>query len=203
MTPAERRRVADHESGHALVALALPMADPVERVSIIARSIGALGTTIQVPRDERHVITERELETRVTVLLGGRAAEELILGEVSTGAHDDLGRATTIVREMVTRFGMSRHLGLPALTRTSGVPMLGQMHEERLCSERTIREIDEEIRERMAELYMRAKQILSARPEGLTAAAEALMAKETLTGDELVEIAANAAPPLSRGSSAA
>src|SRR5262249_44543283 len=115
MTPAERRRVAYHESGHALVARALPDADPVDRVSIIARTIGALGTTVQVPRDERYVMTEHELETRVTVMLGGRAAEEIALGDISTGAHDDLGRATALLREMVARFGMSKHLGLSAL----------------------------------------------------------------------------------------
>src|SRR4051794_15916334 len=153
MSPAERRRVAYHEAGHALAAMALPEADPVERVSIVARTVGALGTTIQVPRDERYVMTERELEARVVVLLAGRAAEALALGEVSTGAHDDIGRATAIVREMVTRLGMSRRLGLPTLARTVGAPLLGVTQEERFCSESTAREIDEEVRERMGDLY--------------------------------------------------
>jgi cell division protease FtsH len=188
MTPEERRRVAYHEAGHALVALALPRADPVERVSIVARTIGALGTTLQVPRDERHVITEQEIETRVTVMLGGRAAEELAFGEVSSGAHDDLGRATLLVREMVTRLGMSRRLGLAALTRTVGAPMLGMSQEERLCSDATAREIDQEVRERLAEMYLRAKQLLHGRRGALEAAAEALLARETLTGEELAAI---------------
>jgi cell division protease FtsH len=195
MTPDERRRVAYHEAGHALVALALPAADPVERVSIVARTIGALGATIQVPRDERHIITEQEIESRVAVMLGGRAAEEIALGEVSSGAHDDLGRATALVREMVTRLGMSRRLGLPALTRNVGSPLLGVTQEERLCSETTAREIDEEIRERLGELYLKAKQILLARREGLEAAAEALIARETLSGEELSRIAAAASGP--------
>ncbi|MDI1442946.1 ATP-dependent zinc metalloprotease FtsH [Polyangium sp. 6x1] len=188
MTPGERRRVAVHESGHALVALALPEADPVERVSIVARAV-SLGVTIQVPRDERHVLTETELEARVMVLLGGRAAEELCDGSPSTGAHDDLGRATAIVREMITRFGMSRRLGLPALTRNVGAPLLGLTQEERLCSDETAREIDEEVRDRLAELFGRARALLEGQRAGLQAAAEALLERETLTGAELKRVA--------------
>ncbi|XXX77884.1 ATP-dependent zinc metalloprotease FtsH [Sorangium sp. So ce134] len=190
MTAEERRRVAYHEAGHALVALALPAADPVERVSIVARTIGALGVTIQVPRDERQLVTEQEIESRVTVMLGGRAAEEIALGQVSSGAHDDLGRATALVREMVTRLGMSRRLGLPALSRNVGAPMLGVIQEERTCSEETAREVDEEVRERLGEMYLKAKQLLVDRREGLEAAAEALVVKETLRGEELAQIAA-------------
>ncbi|MGK3974716.1 ATP-dependent zinc metalloprotease FtsH [Sorangium sp. So ce118] len=190
MTAEERRRVAYHEAGHALVALALPAADPVERVSIVARTIGALGVTIQVPRDERQLVTEQEIESRVTVMLGGRAAEEIALGQVSSGAHDDLGRATALVREMVTRLGMSRRLGLPALARSVGAPMLGVLQEERTCSEETAREVDEEVRERLGEMYLKAKQLLADRREGLEAAAEALVLKETLRGEELERIAA-------------
>ncbi len=192
MTPAERRRVAVHEVGHALVAHALPEADPVERVSIVARAI-SLGVTIQVPRDERHVLTETELEARVMVMLGGRAAEELCHGEPSTGAHDDLGRATAVVREMITRFGMSRRLGLSALTRTVGAPLLGVMQEERMCSDETAREIDEEVRDRLDELYGRAKALLEGRRSSLRAAADALLARETLTGAEFGRIADEAA----------
>jgi cell division protease FtsH len=188
MTPEDRRRVAYHEAGHALVALALPEADPVERVSIVARAI-SLGVTIQVPRGERPVMTEEELTTRLLVMLGGRAAEELVLGEVSTGARDDLGRATALLREMITRFGMSRRLGLPALTRTAGSPLLGVTQEERICSETTAREIDEEVRDRLAELYQRAKVILGDRRESLEAAAEALIVRETISGEELGRIA--------------
>jgi len=191
MTPTERRRVAVHEAGHALVALALPEADPVERVSIVARAV-SLGVTIQVPRDERHVLTESELEARVMVLLGGRAAEELSHGSPSTGAHDDLGRATFIVREMITRFGMSRRLGLAALTRNVGASLLGISQEERMCSDETAREIDEEVRDRLAELFGRARAVLEGRRASLQAAADALLARETLTGAELARIAEEA-----------
>jgi len=199
MTPEERRRVAFHEAGHALVALALPSADPVERVSIVARTIGALGVTIQVPRDERHIITEQEIESRVTVLLGGRAAEETALGEVSSGAHDDLGRATALVREMVTRLGMSRRLGLPSLARNVGSPLLGVMQEERLCSEDTARMIDEEVRERLGELYLKAKEILQGKRDGLEAAADALIERETLSGEEIERVAGAARWKLTAG----
>ncbi len=192
MTPAERRRVAYHEAGHALVALALPDADPLERVSIVARTIGALGVTIQIPRDERRILTEGELTTRVTVILGGRAAEEISLGEISTGAHDDLGKATAILREMVTRLGMSRKLGLPTLTRTVGAPLLGTTQEERLCSEDTARQIDEEVRERITELYRAAKRLLEEQRGALSVVAEALIARETLSGEEVVQLVTHA-----------
>jgi cell division protease FtsH len=202
MTAAERRRVAYHEAGHALVALALPDADPLERVSIVARTIGALGTTIQVPRDDRRIFTAGELTTRVTVILGGRAAEEIALGEISTGAHDDLGKATAILREMVTRLGMSRTLGLSTLTRTVGSPLLGTTQEERLCSEDTARGIDEEVRGRITELYEAAKRVLAERRGALEVAAEALLARETLSGEELAQIVKRT-PPREVASSAA
>jgi cell division protease FtsH len=112
---------------------------------------------------------------------------------VSPGAHDDLGRATLIMREMITRLGMSRKLGLPALTRVVGAPMLGQTTEERIHSEATAREIDEEVRQRMGELYDRAKRILADRRSELEAAADTLIARESMTGDELARIAADAA----------
>ncbi len=202
MTAAERRRVAYHEAGHALVALAFPDADPVERVSIVARTIGALGMTVQVPRDDRRIFTEGELTTRITVILGGRAAEELSLREISTGAHDDLGKATGMLREMVTRLGMSRKLGLPTLTRTVGSPLLGTTTEERLCSEDTAREIDEEVRERLTELYDAARRILDRRRGALESVAEALLARETLSGEEVAQLAA-AAPARELAPSAA
>jgi cell division protease FtsH len=196
MTPAERRRVAYHESGHAICALSLPGADPVERVSIVARTIGALGTTIQVPRDERHVATEEELLTRVTVLLAGRAAEEIALGDVSSGAHDDIGRATSILRDMITKLGMSKRLGLSTLARDVGAPMLGMHQEERLCSERTAGEIDDEVRERIEDAYRRAKAVLGARRSALEEATDALGAKETLSGEELGAILRKLEPGL-------
>jgi cell division protease FtsH len=158
--------------------------------------------TIQVPRDERRILTEGELSTRVTVFLGGRAAEEIALGEISTGAHDDLGKATALLREMVTRLGMSRRLGLPTLTRTVGAPLLGTTQEERLCSEDTARQIDEEVRERITELYEVAKQLLDKQRGALSVVAEALIAKETLNGEEVAQLVARAQEPAPASSAA-
>jgi cell division protease FtsH len=114
LNPQERERVAYHEMGHALTALALPGADPVHKVSIIPRGIGALGYTIQRPTEDRFLLTRAELEVRIAVLLGGRAAEKLIFGDLSTGAADDLAKATDIARDMITRYGMDEALGYVA-----------------------------------------------------------------------------------------
>jgi cell division protease FtsH len=111
MSPFERRVIAFHEMGHALVALSIPGSDPVHKVSIIPRGIGALGYTIQRPTDERYLMTREELENKIAVLLGGRAAEKLVFDEVSTGAADDLAKATEIARSMVARYGMDETLG--------------------------------------------------------------------------------------------
>src|SRR5205807_3961312 len=107
----ERDIVAHHEIGHALVASSLPQADPVHKVTIIPRGVGALGATYQLPLEDRYLLTRSELEDRIAVLLGGRAAEEVVYGEISTGAHNDLERATEMARLMVMQYGMSEHLG--------------------------------------------------------------------------------------------
>lgn len=111
LNPKERETVAHHEMGHALVALALPETDPVHKISIIPRGIGALGYTLQRPTEDRFLMTRTDLEHKIVVLLGGRAAEKLVFGELSTGAADDLARATDIARDMITRFGMDEGLG--------------------------------------------------------------------------------------------
>ncbi len=111
LNPKERETVAYHEMGHALVALALPGTDPVHKISIIPRGIGALGYTLQRPTEDRFLMTRSDLEHKIAVLLGGRAAEKLVFGELSTGAADDLARATDIARDMITRFGMDEGLG--------------------------------------------------------------------------------------------
>ena len=126
MNTKEREIVAYHETGHALVAEALPHVDPVHRVSIIPRGIGSLGYTMQLPTEDRYLMTKTELEERMSVMLGGRVAEELHFGEISTGAHNDLERASETVRQMVCRFGMSETLGpvtAAALAAPLGVPV--------------------------------------------------------------------------------
>jgi cell division protease FtsH len=182
----ERRTVAYHELGHALVALSLPGADPVHKVSIIPRGVGALGYTIALPTEDRYLMTAEELENKMTMLLGGRAAEQLVFGEISTGAADDLMKATDIARSMVTRYGMEEKLGQVALETQPG-PYLGLPIEGggRRFSEDTAREIDVAVRERIDRSYQKALEILRRRRAELESLAAKLLEKETLTAEEL------------------
>jgi cell division protease FtsH len=186
LNPDERRRVAYHELGHALVALSIPGADPVHKVSIIPRGVGALGYTMQRPTEDRFLLTAAELKGRMAVLLGGRAAEDLVFGEISTGAQDDLMRATEIARGMVTRYGMAEQLGEVAYeTETSrflGLPIEGG---GRRFSEATAREIDLAVKDLVAEAHERAKAILAERRGELDRLAEVLLERETLGPEDL------------------
>jgi cell division protease FtsH len=186
LNPKERQVVAYHELGHALVALTLPGADPVHKVSIIPRGVGALGYTLQRPTEDRFLMTIEELENKMTVLLGGRAAEQLVFGEISTGAADDLMKVTEIARSMVTRYGMDPALGQAALETERGT-FLGQPIEGggRRFSEDTAREIDLAVRQRIDQAYQKAIDILRARRGELEGLAKKLLEKETLTADEL------------------
>jgi cell division protease FtsH len=186
LNPKERKVVAYHELGHALVALSLPGVDPVHKVSIIPRGIGALGYTLQTPTEDRFLMSTEELENKMAVLLGGRAAEELIFGEISTGASDDLIRATDIARSMVTRYGMDEKLGQAAYETERG-NYLGLPSEGggRRFSDDTAREIDVAVRDRIERAYGKAKDILRARRGEHEALAKKLLEKETLTADEL------------------
>ncbi len=190
MTEGERRRVACHESGHALVALTVPHADPVHRVTIIPRSIGALGATLQLPTDERYLMTKSELLDRIAVMLGGRAAEEILEGDVSTGAQNDLERATEMARQMITRFGMGEALGLASYGGAQsryleGVPDLSP----RSYSEETARAIDTEVRAILEAQRERTLGILRERRGELDAMVARLLEKETLERTELEAIA--------------
>ncbi|MHB8416580.1 MAG: ATP-dependent zinc metalloprotease FtsH [Myxococcales bacterium] len=188
MTEEERRRVAYHESGHALVALSLDHADPVHRVTIIPRSIGSLGATLQLPTQDRYLVTGEELRDRLSVMLGGRTAEELIFQDGSTGAQDDLERATETARQMVCRFGMSESLGPIAFG--DGAERAEQFGAPRPYSEETGRAIDGEIRRLIEEAHGRARQILRDRRLALEALAKRLLAAETLERPELEAIVA-------------
>ena len=182
----EREVVAYHEMGHALAAANLPGTDPVHKVSIIPRSIGALGYTLQRPTDDRFLITMRELKDRMVVLLAGRAAEQIVFGEVSTGAADDLAKVTDIARQIVTRFGMSEALGQAVLERKSQT-YLGEQTigvREKDYSEQTAREIDLAVKKLIDDAYIRAKEILSERRGLLDQGARLLLEKETLTPDD-------------------
>jgi len=189
----EKERVAYHEVGHTLVALSVPNADPVRRVSIIPRSIGALGHTLQLPGKDRYLQTEPELEDRIAVLLGGRGAEDLVYGGVvSTGASDDLSRASEMARQMVTRFGMSGRLG----NVTYGVPQearylkLPFAPEEKNYSERIAEQIDDEVRRIIDQQYDRVKSLLTSRRSDLNLIATTLLRKETLEREELEKLLA-------------
>jgi cell division protease FtsH len=177
--------VAHHELGHALVAAAQPGCDPVHKISIIPRGIGALGYTIQRPTDDRYLMTREELEAKMAVLLGGRAAERLVFEHLSTGAADDLSKATDIARNMVTRFGMVPELG-PAAYETEPAGFLpGVVTSRRLYGEETAREIDVAIRALLESSEQRAHRILEANRELLVEGARELLARETLSQDDL------------------
>jgi len=185
LNPREREIVAHHEMGHAVVASALPGTDAVHKISIIPRGIGALGYTIQRPTEDRYLMTREELENKMAVLLGGRAAEHVIFGHLSTGAADDLSKATDIARNMVTRFGMGRPLG-PVTYESEPNSFLGPMAgTTRLYAEETAREIDVAVREIVDAAFERARAILTRNRPILEEGAKALLAKETLADAEL------------------
>jgi cell division protease FtsH len=191
LNPMERERVAHHEVGHALVALALPGAQVVQKISIIPRGVAALGYTLQLPTEERFLMTKSELENKIAALLGGRVAEEIIYQEVSTGAQDDLVKATDIAKSMVKTYGMSSALGGVSFDGArQPVFWPGGQAAPAEYSEATAREIDCEVRAILDAQYARATAILGERREALRAAASALLATETMTGDELQAIVA-------------
>jgi cell division protease FtsH len=184
----ERDIVAHHEMGHALVASSVAHADPVHKITIIPRGVAALGMTYQLPTEDRFLLTRSELEDRVAVLLGGRVAEELVYGEISTGAHNDLERASEIARMMVMKYGMSDRVGLatfgdrvPLFLRNAG----GGFGAERDYSEETARIIDQEVRGMLERSQDRVRGILTAKKAVLISAAAELKRTETLEGEPL------------------
>ncbi len=197
LNPHERKVVAHHEMGHALIAMALPGVDPVQKVSIIPRGIAALGYTIQRPLEDRFLMDRAELMNRMTVLLGGRAAESLVFEEVSTGAADDLAKATDIARSMVVRFGMDSKLGQVAY-EPEAASLLGVSNgpdwRPRHYSEATATAIDAAVHELIDRAFRRATAILTANRALLDQAAVNLLAKETLSGEQLQDLTKKLAP---------
>lgn len=192
LNPKEREIVAYHEMGHALTAMALPGADPVHKVSIIPRGIGALGYTIQRPTEDRFLMTREELENKMAVLLGGRAAEWVVFGHLSTGAADDLVKVTDIARAIVTRYGMTEKLGHVALEKeyrsflATDQPYYGP--QERAYSDETAAAIDEEVRGILNDVFERTVALLRDRRAVLDRTAHALLEKETLEDDEILAL---------------
>ncbi len=192
LNPKEREIVAYHEMGHALVAMALPGVDPVHKVSIIPRGVGALGYTIQRPTEDRFLMTRDELENKMAVLLGGRAAEWLVYGHLSTGAADDLVKVTDIARAMVTRYGMTEKLGHVALEKdrrsflATDQPYYGPQEHE--YSDETAAAVDDEVRRIVDATFDRAVALLKERRNTLETSARLLLEKETLGEEDLVPL---------------
>ena len=190
LNPKERTVVAYHEMGHALVALSLPGQDPVQKISIIPRGISALGYTLQRPTEDRYLMTGRELANKMAVLLGGRAAEQLVFAEVSTGAADDLAKVTEIARSMVTRYGMHDDLGhiVYEEPRRNFLEVPGLEPQARSYSEDTARAIDKAVRQLVDAAFAHSVQLLEARRAALEAGAKRLLEKETLTEIDLRQL---------------
>jgi cell division protease FtsH len=186
MSSQEKEIVAYHESGHAIVAESVEHADPVHKISIIPRGIGALGYTQQQPTEDRYLMTRSELLDKMAVLLGGRVAEELVFDEISTGAQNDLQRATEIARSMVTEYGMSDRMGLVTYERPRQPMFLpGNFAPAKTYSEEKAGQIDEEISQVMEQAHERVRGILSSKRKVLDELAHLVSQKEIVQGDEL------------------
>jgi cell division protease FtsH len=190
MNAKEKEIVAYHECGHTIVAELLPTTDPVHRVSIVQRGIAALGYTLQLPTEDRYLMTRSELLDKLCVMLGGRVAEEIVFHEVSTGAQNDLQRAAVIARSMVTEYGMTEKFG-PLTFEKERRPMfldLGLPPGSKEYSEDTAREIDQEVKRLVDDSYGKVRELLSGNQARLRTLAAALLEKETIEGDEIRKI---------------
>ncbi len=187
MNSRERETVAYHESGHAIVASSLPGLDPVHKISIVQRGFGALGHTMQLPLEDRYLMTRSELQSRLAVLLAGRTAEEIAFTEISTGAQNDLQRASDIARAMVTEYGMSDQLGAVSFNGHKQPTFfdLPWPQERGPYSDQTAQQIDQEVRRIIGEAHASARRILTERRDTLDRVAHALLEKEVIEGDEL------------------
>src|SRR5262249_29833546 len=183
----ERKIIAYHESGHAIVASVLPGLDPVHKISIIGRGFGALGYTLQLPLEDKYLMTRQDLLGQLAVLLGGRSAEEIAFGEISTGAQNDLQRATDIARAMVTEYGMSESLGAVNYDGHRGTRFLDTpfMNERGTHSEDTAQQIDAEVKRILNEAHDEARRVLRDRRPILDELSRRLLEKEVIEGDEL------------------
>jgi cell division protease FtsH len=186
INPRERKIVAYHEMGHAIVAASLPGTDPVKKISIIPRGIAALGYTMQSPTEDRFLMGKSELQNRIATLLGGRAAEKLVFEDISTGAHNDLARATDIARSMVKEYGMSDKVGQVYFARQKTSQFLDRPGEGAAeYSQATAELIDDEVRSIIGQQYVRAQEILKRRRDVLDKGAQVLLQEEKIDGSEL------------------
>ncbi|MCA9663368.1 MAG: AAA family ATPase, partial [Myxococcales bacterium] len=194
LSDADKRRIAYHEVGHALVAQLSEHADPVHKVSIVPRGQAALGYTLQLPTEDQFILTRSALVDKIKGLLGGRAAEEEVFGEVSSGAENDLEKATAIARQMIARLGMGDAAGLPQWGYRDPSPYLGgsPIQFQRDCAEETAREVDLEVKALMAASYAAARELLHTHRALLDRIAGALLEHETLDHDAFVALVAEA-----------
>ena len=186
MSKEERRIVSYHEVGHALIAALQKNSEPVQKITIVPRTMGALGYVMQVPEEEKFLNTQAELEDMLVSLLGGRAAEEIVFDTVTTGASNDIEKATNVARSMVTQYGMSKKFGLIGLATIESKYLSGNASLN--CADVTAAAIDEEVMKMLAESYEKAKQLLSENREVMDKIAEFLIEKETITGKEFMKI---------------
>jgi cell division protease FtsH len=196
MTEEEKRNTAYHESGHAIVGLSVPEHDPVYKVTIIPRG-RALGVTMFLPEADRYSTSKRQLESRITTLFGGRVAEELVFGAdaVTTGASNDIERATELARNMVTRWGLSDRLGPQTYSEESGEVFLGRsVTQHKQVSDVTAHVIDEEVRRVIDTNYQRAYKIIQTNMDKLQAMSEALIKYETIDEEQIKDIMAGKVP---------
>ena len=182
----ERRIVSYHEVGHALVSALQKDAEPVQKITIVPRTMGALGYVMQVPEEEKYLNTEKELKAMLVVSLAGRAAEEIVFDTVTTGAANDIEKATRIARAMVTQYGMSQKFGLMGLATQEDQYLSGRMVLN--CGEATAAEIDQEVMRMLKEAYVEAKRLLSENRDAMDKISEFLIEKETITGKEFMKI---------------
>jgi len=202
MNPKERQTVAIHECGHALVASLVPSGDPVSKISIIPRSRGALGYTMQMPKEDRYLVSLEELEDQIAIMMGGRAAEQLLVGTISTGAVDDIQRASQLAKRMVTEFGMSEKLGSVRYA-SQRLQYLGAALDEGTDSSAETREtIDAEVRRLVGEQFARAQALLTAHRGALSRLSTDLLKAESLDGSAVREALAITGQALAPGSEA-
>jgi len=186
MSPEERKIVSYHEVGHALISALQKNSEPVQKITIVPRTMGALGYVMQTPEEEKYLNSKNELLDMIVMALGGRAAEEIVFGDVTTGAANDIEKATHYARSMITMYGMSDYFGLMQLESIES-----QYLEQRRvmnCADSTAAEVDKEVRQMLQKAYNDAKQMLSENRSILDKIAAFLIEKETITGEEFMEI---------------
>lgn len=186
LSPQEKKMVAYHEVGHALVTALGKNTEPVQKITIVPRTMGSLGYTMQVPEEEKYLMTKDELMARIYTLLGGRAAEELVFDSVTTGASNDIERATKLARNMITLYGMSDRFGLMGLETVENQYLDGRTVLN--CSDRTAADVDDEVKNVLKEAYDKVKEMLAENREALDKVADFLIEKETITGKEFMAI---------------